>query len=141
MSEREQPHEPEAPENPGISAFPGKGRQSFARLRRALTDEELSSTAVQRMLIDEIERLEADCIEHRAYVKMYHDESKKRAVAEEKLLTKRAVEVLHVSSLSAGSLALGFAPTIWTTQPAAWLMVIGGGTLIVGSIVAKIIKT
>lgn len=36
------------------------GRKSFAKLRRELSDEELSSPAVQRMLIDEIERLDAE---------------------------------------------------------------------------------
>ena len=61
--------EPERPDQepagggvrPVISAE--KGRRSFAKLRRELSDDELSSPAVQRLLIDDIERLEREVAE------------------------------------------------------------------------------
>jgi len=51
-----------APEEPGedVSVSKSKGRRAFRNLRRELTDDELASAAVQRMLIDDIERLEVD---------------------------------------------------------------------------------
>ena len=40
-----------------------KGRQSLSKVRRELSDEELTSPAVQKMLIEEVERLELECAE------------------------------------------------------------------------------
>ena len=51
-----------APEDTGegTALSNAKGRRAFINLRRELSDEELSSPAVQRMLVDEIERIEQD---------------------------------------------------------------------------------
>ncbi len=56
------------------------GRKSFSKLRRELSDDELSSPAVQRMLIDEIERLDADRVELISFRGKFHDSDKKVAV-------------------------------------------------------------
>ena len=55
-------HQELAPEDTGEGTplSHSKGRRAFSKLRRELTDEELSSPAVQRLLLDDIERLEKE---------------------------------------------------------------------------------
>jgi len=57
-----------------------KGRRAFSKLRRELTDEELSSPAVQRLLIDDIERLEKENGKLSDYQDSYYTADKKAAV-------------------------------------------------------------
>ena len=71
-----------------------KGRQSFSRVRRELSDEELASPAVQRLLIDEIERLERDCSEFRDYRDRYHTADTKAQILEVRLKKSLAGEII-----------------------------------------------
>lgn len=54
-----------------------KGRRAFTNVRRELSDEELSSPAVQRMLIDDIERLEKENFDLLEYQEKFHEADKK----------------------------------------------------------------
>lgn len=116
------------------------GRKSFAKLRRELSDEELSSPAVQRMLIDEIERLDSERSELHLFRSKFHESDKKAAVLEEKFKQKVSIELIHIACMTVGAAALGLAPSIWTTQPTAWMVVIFGTVLVIVGLVAKVIK-
>ncbi|MDO8267442.1 MAG: hypothetical protein Q7T32_06370 [Moraxellaceae bacterium] len=118
----------------------GVGRPSFAKLRRELSDDEFSSPAVQRMLVDEIERLERESFELKDFRSRYFDERTIAAVLNEKLSTHISQEIVHLSCLAAGSAALGYAPNLWSHQPAGWVS-IAFGTLLVGAgIAAKVVR-
>lgn len=117
------------------------GRKSFSKLRRELTDEELSSPAVQRMLLDEIERLDIECRSLAVFRDKFHTSDKSEGILQEKLKSKIAIEVTHVACVAVGGGALTFAPTIWSSQPSAAITAILGGVILLAGIAAKAIKS
>ncbi|WP_429124130.1 hypothetical protein [Aeromonas allosaccharophila] len=117
------------------------GRKSFSKLRRELSDDELSSPAVQRMLIDEIERLDADRVELISFRGKFHDSDKKVAVLDEKFKAKISIEIIHIGCITVGAAMLGYAPTIWATQQSTAIMgIVFGLVLIIAALVAKAVK-
>jgi hypothetical protein len=126
-----------APESPPPAS---KGRQSFSKLRRALSDEELASRAVQRMLVDEIERLETVVGDLGEFRKKYHEADRKCAVLEEKNNIAKDHEILYSVCLTLGAAAIGFARTFWGQQPAGYIFITLGLLLIVGGVASKVAK-
>jgi hypothetical protein len=116
------------------------GRKSFAKLRRELSDEELSSPAVQRMLIDEIERLDTERNDLASFRSKFHDSDKRAAILEERFKGKISIEIIHVACITVGAAALGYAPSIWQNQPTAWMAAIFGVVLIIAGLAAKAVK-
>ena len=125
---------------PQVVAKGTSGRKSFPKLRRELSDEELSSPAVQRMLIDEIERLDTERGELASFRTKFHDSDKRAAILEERFKGKISIEIIHVACITVGAAALGYAPSIWQTQPTAWMTAIFGVVLIVAGLAAKAVK-
>lgn len=119
---------------------PKSGRRSFSKLPRELSEKELASPAVQKMLVDEIERLEAECEELSSYRPKFHDADKRAAVLDEKFKTKISIEILHVGCITVGAAALGYAPNIWTVQPTAWMVAVFGVVLVIAGLAAKAVK-
>jgi len=138
----EKDHPDQAPEDQLLESFipPSKGRPSFAKVRRELSEEELSSPAVQRLLLDELERLERESARLETYQDRYYKADRLCAVYEERSRTTRVNEVLSVVCLTVGSAALGYAPSLWTSQPSGWISIVLGSALIIGGIAAKVIK-
>ncbi|QKV65305.1 hypothetical protein HUW52_21215 [Pseudomonas sp. 43A] len=134
--------EPQEPsEETIVGAVKGaSSRKSFAKLRRELSDDELSSPAVQRMLIDEIERLDSERIDLTVYREKFHITDKKSAIFEERFKAKISIEIIHIACVTVGAAALGFAPSIWTTQPTAMMIVVFGSVLIIAGLAAKAVK-
>lgn len=114
-------------------------RRSFSKLRRELSDEESLSPGVQRMLFDEIERLESDCEKAAEYRDNFHVVDKRLGVLEEKFKAKVSVEVVHVACITVGAAALGYAPAIWTASH-GWMVLIFGLILVIAGVVAKAVK-
>jgi hypothetical protein len=135
--------EPEEPLGlrPSESVKPKSGRRSFSKLPRELSEKELTSPAVQKMLVDEIERLEAECDDFSSYRPKFHDADKRAAVLEEKFKGKISADILQTGCLTVGAAALGYAPSISTEQPSAWMVAIFGVVLLVAGIAAKAVKS
>jgi len=134
--EPEEPGGERAPE----AVKPVSGRRSFSKLPRELSEKELASPAVQKMLVDEIERLESECDEMSAYRPKFHEADKRAAIMDEKFKGKMAIEILHVGCVTVGSAALGYAPSITTGQPTAWMVAIFGLVLVTAGLAAKAVK-
>lgn len=118
-----------------------KGRRAFSKLRRELSDDELSSPAVQRLLIDDIERLEKENGKLVDYQDSYHETDKKTAVLNEKLKTNIAHEVIFGVCLTVGAALIGFTPSLWDpNKPHGWISIALGVVLIVGGIASKVVK-
>jgi len=134
--------EPEEPVNGQgqIDAKGNSGRRSFAKLRRELTDDELASPAVQRMLLDEIERLDAERVDLAAYQNKFHAVDKRVGILEEKFKSKVAIEVIHVACLTVGAASLGYVPAAASNGSSGWMFAAFGLILILAAIVAKSIK-
>ncbi|MCP5235611.1 MAG: hypothetical protein H6945_07720 [Zoogloeaceae bacterium] len=118
----------------------GKGRRAFSNIRRELSDEELSSPAVQRMLIDDNERLEKEKFDLSEYQRKFHDVDKKSAILEEKLKSSVSQEVIFSVCLTVGAAALGYAPSVWASQPSGYISIAFGVVLIIGGIASKVVK-
>ncbi|WP_287591786.1 hypothetical protein ACS18Q_17510 [Vibrio sp. Vf1514] len=119
----------------------GSKRRSFTKLRRELEEEELNSPAVQKLLIDEIERLERENIDLVNYQDKYYQVDKAKAVLDQKLKTSISQEIISGVCMTVGAASLGYAPTLWAHQPSGWIAIIFGGVLIVGGIIAKAVKS
>jgi hypothetical protein len=132
-----------APEDGGEGATlsHSKGRRAFSRLRRELTDEELSSPAVQRLLIDDIERLEKENGRLIEYQDSFYSADKLVATLSEKLKTNTAQEIVFGVCLTVGAALIGVAPSLWnSTNLHGQISIALGAILIVGGIASKVVS-
>ena len=110
-----------------------KGRQALSNVGRELSEEEFSSPAVQRMLLDELDRLETEVGELREFKDRFHSADKDAAVLGERLRGS----VARDGGLAVGAAMLGLAPSLWSLQPSGWIIVGLGVALIVFALLAK----
>lgn len=126
-------------EGPALSH--SKGRRAFSKLRRELTDEELSSPAVQRLLIDDIERLEKENGRLIEYQDSFYSADKKVATLSEKLKANTAQEIVFGVCLTVGAALIGVAPSLWNSNNLHGQISIAlGAILIVGGIASKVVS-
>lgn len=128
--------EPKAGESlPPISDVkPATSRKSLAKISRELRDEDLASPVAQKMMLDELERLEAECEKGKSHQADFHRADKECAVLREKLKSNKAVEVVILACSTLGGIALGFSTTT------NWQVGALGAILVVAGIVSKTIK-
>lgn len=117
-----------------------KTRQPFARVRRELSEEELTSPAVQRLLLDEVERLERQINELASYRELYHELDKRAAVLEQNAKKSLASEIIFGVCLCIGAAALGYAPAVWSSQPTGYLSLAFGLILIICGVVSRLVQ-
>jgi hypothetical protein len=117
-----------------------KARRSFSKIKRELTDDELSSPAVQKLLIDELERLERDCVELSDYRDRFYRSDREVGILTERLRRSLASEIISITCFVVGAAALGYAPSLWSANPAGVIALIFGGALIVAGIAAKVVS-
>ncbi len=125
----------------GAPSLKGNKRRSFSKLRRELDEEELNTTAVQKLLIDEIERLERENVDLLDYRDKFYQSDKSKAVLEQKLKINISQEIIAGGCMTVGAASLGYAPALWASQPAGWIAIAFGGVLILGGIAAKAVKS
>lgn len=113
MSQVEQePTDADAPDRAEPNEPRLKGRRSFSRMRRELNDDELAQPAVQKLMMDELDRLESENAQLKTYVEKYHDADKQVSVLREKQHTSRASDLAFGTLLTVGSAAIGYSPTL-----------------------------
>ena len=140
MFDREPTEEP-TEDHTGAEPKPtAKGRQSLSKIRRELSDEELLSPAVQRMLVDEIERLERENADLSEFRTRFHSMDKKAVLLEERAKKSLSGEIVFGACLTIGAAAIGYAPAAWSSQPSGWLSLIFGTLLVAGGIVSRVVQ-
>jgi len=87
-------------------------RKAFSKLATELTDDELNSSGVQKMLLAEISRLEYVALYSNKFKEKYHNADKDRAVLKEKEKTFIFSEILYSVSLTLGAALIGLTPSI-----------------------------
>lgn len=117
-----------------------KGRRSFAKMRRELTEDELSTPAVQKILMDDIERLESENDSLAEYKDKYHEADKLAAILKEGEKRSIAMEIVHGVGLTVGAVLVSSALSTWESQPLGWILLICGAGLFISSIIAKVVK-
>ena len=115
-------------------------RQALRDLRRQLTNEDLASPGVHKMLLDELERADADCELLNGYRTRFHDVDKRAAVLEERVRTQTALEVMFGVGVGLGGAIMGFAPSLWPSPPFGYIALGLGFLLVLGATIARVIK-
>ena len=124
----------------GEATPPSGRRQALRDLRRQLTDEDLASPGVQKLLLDDLERADAECDLLNGYVTRFHEADKRAAILEERLRTQTALEVTFGVGVGLGGAIMGLAPSLWNTPPFGSLAIAVGILLSLGATVARVIK-
>lgn len=118
-----------------------KGRRlSFGKVRRDLTEEELSSSGVQKMLLDELDRMDGVEDELKSVAANYYEARTSLAVSEEKLKTHNAFDILSTGSIAIGSLLFGAAFSFNQDVQKFWVLVATSLVLIAIGVIAKVFK-
>lgn len=136
--------EPERPESdlpatvaaPSTAASTGR-RQAFRDVRRQIEEADLGNPAIQKMLLDDLERAEAECEILHGYVERYHDADKRAAVLDERLRTKKSLEIFFGVGVGMGGTIMGLAPFFWDKQPQGALVLLVGILLVMGATVGR----
>ena len=115
-------------------------RQSFGGLRRQLSEAELSGPGVQKMLLDEIDRLDGELAQMINIDGKFHSADKDVAVLREKFKSHTALELISTASLTIGSIGVGLVYGIKENPTFAWIVLVGGALLIIVGLWAKKVK-
>ena len=123
---------------------PAMGRRSSLRnIRIQLNDEELIQTGVQKLLIEGLDRAEAEIDRLNEYVKDYHTADKENATLKERLKINVVVEILSGTGLAVGSSIITLAPSLLVTdadKTVRTICIVVGLVILLGSIFAKYIQ-
>ena len=121
---------------------PASGRRtSFRDIRRQLSEEELKQTGVQKLVIEDFERAEDECVALRLYVEKYHEADKINAALKEKLKANIAMDVISAVGFAGGGAIVSLAPSIWDAHGLIGILAVVVGLLfIAGSGLAKHIQ-
>ena len=131
------------PDNDGIGQEPArasKGRPAFSAVLRPLTDDEMSASGVQKLLVAEIDRLEEENIELKAISRDFGDAQRKIGVLEEKLRFHTAFDVFTGGCITVGGVALGAIPGLSSVPPYDLVAAGLGIALIAVGFVSQVVK-
>ena len=124
----------------GHAPQPKKRRRSFGKVRRELTEEELDTSGVQKMLLDEVDRLEGAEIDLKSTSEKYHEANTKLEVAKEKLKTHSAFDIISTGTVAVGSLLFGAAFNWKDDSTLFWILIMLGVVLIAVGVAAKVMR-
>ena len=135
--------EPGAPtaEQGTISSKSGTRRRALSRISRELNDSELASGAVQKLLIDEVDRLESENAILADYREQFHQADKTAAVLSQRMKSSVSQEIVSGICYALGGIILGYSPSFWSVQPFGYIALVAGALLIATGIVAMAVKS
>jgi len=119
-----------------LNYIPGR---PYSKLRRELSDEELTNPAVQKLLLSEIDRLEIRVAELELVEKNFHSVDKEKAILVERGKAVNAMEILYSICLAIGSGLIGLA-SLFEIKEKGWIPLICGAVLIIVGVISKIVK-
>lgn len=125
------------PESVETSDYSKSRQGAFANLRYDLTDEDLKSPGVQKLLLNEIVRLENLELSLKGFKDKYHKIDKECAVLKESQRSLKVLEILYAVGLIIGALLLGLLPSVGKHE---WILGGAGVVLILVSVIAKVIR-
>lgn len=115
-------------------------RKAFSKLAVELTDDDLKSQGVQKLLLAEISRLEASEIRADSFRERFNEKDKQCAVLKEKGKTVIFSEILYSVSLTLGAALLGLSPSIKSEEISPIVIGAIGVILIIGGVIAKVVR-
>lgn len=111
----------------------------YSKLKRDLADEDLNNTAVQKILISEIDRLEFKIIELESIKQKFHDLDKQNGILSEQLKSIKSHDILYSVCLSIGSTLIGLT-SMFSFKTGGWIFLVMGCFLIISGIISKVRK-
>lgn len=111
----------------------------YSRIRREISEEDLQSPAVQRILLGEVDRLQTQISDLELIKVKYHAADKQTAILNEKIKALTSHEVLYGICLTVGSAIIGLASLLWASGYGLVAIAIGS-VLVVGGVVSKVLK-
>lgn len=122
----------------------------YSNIKREISEEDLKSPALQRILLSELDKLENRNLELENIVSVninifntlkdnYHATDKQKEVLEEKLKNHKSQEILYSFCLTSGSIIIGLAKLVWAEGYGELFLGIGL-FLIIGGILSKAVK-
>jgi len=116
-----------------------KKRRATSKLRRELTEDELTSSGALRLLLDELDQSEQRVSELSEFQKCFYNADKEKAVLEERMRHSIASEIIFGTNLTLGALLIGLSPSYEVTNLSEYLIGIGI-LLIVGGIASRVVR-
>ena len=106
----------------------------YSKLRRELSEKDLSNKAVQKLIISDIDKLESKVSELEIFQSDFYKADKQQAILEEKLKKANSYEILYSFCLASWSWL------IWASSMIedSLVFIIIGSLLIIGWIISKI---
>ena len=138
MNEQEIQDQEIEPDVPTEELIEGKkARNAFGKIRRDLSEDEITSPGALKLLLDKMDTLEITVSELSDYRDKFYNSDKRVAVLETVLKNNIAGECLYGFSLTVGSVFVGLSPSVWDKQPYGALSVLLGVSLIIGAVIFK----
>ena len=109
----------------------------YANVKRELSEEELTSPAVQKLLLNDNYRMEKEMERLKEYESLYHAKDKEAAVLSEKISKSTGSEILFTACETVGSLLAGISANYWSNK--GWILLIIGSGLVLGGIIYKFV--
>jgi hypothetical protein len=132
-----------APDETGatpVNTDDAKGAHRVFDLEPLLSSKEAASAGALKLLQRDIQRLNDELDAARPFRDRYHASDKEVGVLQERLRVRTAYEVFSLSMAATSAGLISYGTAIWTDQPTAAVLVVVGGLLGLGSIVAKIAR-
>lgn len=107
----------------------------YANVKRELSEEELNSPAVQKLLLNDAYRMEREIERLKEIEALYHSRDKTAAILEERLRLSTGAEILFTACETVGSLLAGLSTLYWDNK--GWILLVVGVGLVLGGIVYK----
>jgi len=101
----------------------------YSRIRREISEEDIATPAVQRILLGEVDKLQSQVSSLELIESRYHITDKQAAVLEEKLRSVNSHEVLYSLCLTIGSAIIGLSSAVWDSGH-GWISIAIGSILV-----------
>jgi hypothetical protein len=110
----------------------------YARVQRLLSEEDMSSPAVQKLLLNENDRMNKEIEKLHLVEEKYHIRDKEAAILEEKLKKSTGAEILYTICTGGGSALVGFSKAFWDNN--GWVLFVMGFMFVICGLVFKFVK-
>lgn len=134
----EEPNEHNEEIDHGTNQSPSlKPVNAYQKLKRDLTEEEITPGALKLMLND-IDRLNDEKLKLEQFRTDFHRADKEKAILEEKVKTKLSKEILYSLTITLGATLIGMTPSIWDLSTKYGIIVLAMGVvLLFGGFISK----
>jgi hypothetical protein len=117
--------------------------QVFRDIGRTLTEEDLKSPGVVRLIVDRLELALARCAQLEAFEQRFHDVDKQLSIANEKQKKNVALDIAWAGGLAVGAMCIGLVPGLWEAKP-GWigpiLLVVGIAFIGLGLVIRAVVR-